>query len=537
MTFSELNTQVDVFRDEIEALVGQGRGHEISDFVTSRFRLLLHRNLSLELELLAEHRRQAGIRSEKLDPAQLGLMLAKMPEGTVDPTIDLEDTKADDALLTEEIEAAEAELETPPKRRPRRLPFPESLPREEIHHTLPPEERTCGSCGQAMAKIGEDTSSVLRLIPARFEVEEHRREKYACGRCKETVLTAPGPAKFIERGRAAPSLLAHVVQSKYQDHIPLARLADIYARGGVPIARSTLCDWTARVADELEPLAQRIWEKALASHTLQSDATGLRVLDRDDPNGIRRGTMWCAVGDKQYAGFQYAVTGSGEDGPWRFLAGREGYHQADAATVFDRIYNGQVANATEVGCWAHARRRFETLRDTDSRVAYPLKLIAQLYRVETLADTKGLDPPARQKLRVERSKRILERLTRWITRTVESEPPESALSKACGYVVNQHEALLCFLEDGHLPLDNNLCERQLRSVAVGRKNYLFAGSDRAAERAAILYTVVRTAALARIDVYAYLTRVLTKIAEGWPQSRLDEILPENHVPVYDCASD
>jgi hypothetical protein len=246
--------------------------------------------------------------------------------------------------------------------------------------------------------------------------------------------------------------------------------------------------------------------------------------------------MWCSVGDETYVAFRFAPTGSGEDGPWQFLAGREGYHQADAATVFDRLYDGQVANATEVGCWAHARRRFEALRDTDSRAAYPLKLVAQLYRVETLADARGLDPPERQALRHERSKRILDRLSRWIERTSESEPPESALARACGYVVNQHEALLCFLQDGHLPLDNNLCERQLRSVAVGRRNYLFAGSDRAADRAAILYTIIRTAALAKIDVYAYLISVLTKIAEGWKADRLDELLPENHVPAHENVS-
>jgi hypothetical protein len=351
------------------------------------------------------------------------------------------------------------------------------------------------------------------------------------------VVTAPGPTKFIEKGRAAPSVLAHVVQSKYQDAIPLARLSEIYARGGVPIARSTLCDWTARVADELEPIAERIWEKALGSYTLQSDATGLRVLDRDDPNGIRRGTMWCAVGDARYVAFRYAVTGSGEDGPWRFLAGREGYHQADAASVYDRVYDGQAASATEVGCWAHARRKFEALRDVDSRVALPLKNIAMLYRVEKLADLRGLDPPARQALRDERSRRILRRLTTWIALTLETEPPESALTKACAYITNHHDALFCFLEDGHLALDNNLCERQLRSIAIGRKNYLFAGSDRAAERAAILYTVIRTAALATIDVYAYLTRVLTKIAEGWKASRLEELLPENHVPDYTPAAE
>lgn len=353
MTFSDLNAQVDAFRSELAALIGDGRSADALEVMATRYRLLMHRNLTLELELKAEYRRHAGIKSEKLDPAQLSMMLDTMPEGTVEDPHVLKDTETEDAQLTEEIEAAEALLERPPKRRPRRKPFPDHLPRREIHHTLPPEARTCGCCGKTMVKIGEDSSEVLCLVPVHFEVNRHWREKYACSRCKETVVTAPSPAKFIEKGGAAPSLLAHVVQSKYQDAIPLARLSEIYARGGVAIARSTLCDWTARVADELEPIAARIWEKALASYALQSDATGLLVLDRDDPNGIRQGTMWCAVGDARYVAFRYAVTGSGEDGPWQFLAGREGYHQANAATVYDRIYDGQAANATEVGCWAH----------------------------------------------------------------------------------------------------------------------------------------------------------------------------------------
>ncbi len=534
MTFAQLTRELERFRSELQTLAANGRTDDAIEKAFERMRLLLHRNLHLELALFAERRKRAGIRSEKVDPAQLLLMLAKMPENNVDPENDLDDTETDDAQLTEEIAAAEAALPSPPTRRPRRQRLPETLPREIVTHTLPEQDLPCGTCGVPMKAIGEDVSEILRLVPARFEVEEHRRTKYACSTCKDAVVTAPGPAKFIDKGRAAPSLLAHVVQAKYQDHIPLARLSEIYARGGVAIARSTLCDWTARVAEELRPIAERIWEKAFHAHTLQSDATGLRVLDRDDPNGVRMGTMWCAIGDGTYAAFHYAKTGTGEDGPWRFLAGREGYHQADAATVYDRVYNGEVASAIEVGCWAHARRGFEALRDTDSRVAYPLKLIAQLYRVETLADRRGLDPPERQELRTERSRAILDRLDRWIVRTEESEPPESALSKACGYVVNQHDALWCFLDDGHLPLDNNLCERQLRAVAVGRKNYLFAGSDRAAQRAAILYSVVRTAALAKIDVYAYLIRVLERIADGWPDAKIDELLPENHVPCYEA---
>jgi len=374
-------------------------------------------------------------------------------------------------------------------------------------------------------------------VPAHFRVQEHHRVKYACGRCKDGVTTAPGPAKLIDKGLAGPGLLAHVAVSKYEDHIPLHRLSEMYARGGVELARSTLCGWVEAVAEEVQPVVERIWEKAQASHALQTDGSGLKVLDRDDPEGVRTGTLWCFVGDEKYVTFKYAPTGSGEDGPWKFLAGRDGYLQADAASVFDRLYNGAKAKATEVGCWAHARRKLHALKDTDVRVAYPLKLISQLYRVEDLADRRGLDAEAREQLRYERASPILERLDRWLQRTVLSEPPASALAKACGYCRNQWPALTEFVHDGLLPLDNNLCERQIRSLALGRKNYLFAGSDAGAERAAILYSLLRTAALAGIDTYAYLIKLLERLAAGWPQRRIDELLPENHVPAVEPDDD
>jgi hypothetical protein len=203
--------------------------------------------------------------------------------------------------------------------------------------------------------------------------------------------------------------------------------------------------------------------------------------------------------------------------------------------VFDRLYNGAKANATEVGCWSHARRKFHALVDGDARVAYPLKLISQLYRVEDLADRRGLDDEARRELRHERASPILERLERWLKSTIANEPPASALAKACAYCVNQWVALNEFRYDGLLQLDNNCCERQIRSLAVGRKNYLFAGSPAGAERAAILYSLLRTAALAGIDTYAYLIKLLERLASGWPQRRLDELLPENHVPAVPAA--
>jgi hypothetical protein len=284
------------------------------------------------------------------------------------------------------------------------------------------------------------------------------------------------------------------------------------------------------VAADVQPIVERISEKALTSTELQIDGSGLRVLDRDDPQGIRRGTMWCSVGDRRYVVFRYAKDGTGQEGPWRYLEGRQGYVQADASNVFDRLYNGRKAEATEVGCLAHARRKYYDLVDSDVRVAYPLKLIGQLYQVEDLADRRRLRLEERLELRQARSTPIMDRYHRWLQRMLSREPPASTLAKACAYSSNHWEALTRFLSDGRLPLDNNLCESQIRSLALGRRNYLFAGSDAGAERAAILYSLLRTCALHRIDGLAYLRDVLGKLASGWLDSRLDELLPENWSP-------
>jgi hypothetical protein len=233
------------------------------------------------------------------------------------------------------------------------------------------------------------------------------------------------------------------------------------------------------------------------------------------------------VGDEHNVVFRYTPTGEGAQGPWEFLAGRTGYVQADAASVFDRVFNGRVASAVEVGCWSHARRKVAELRDTDGRVAYPLKLIARLYRLEHRADAQGLSPDKRVALRQERSRPVLEKLRRWWAATHGSEPPASDLAKAAAYMTNHWVALTRFLQDGRLKLDNNLGEQQLRAIALGRNNFLFFGSHREAERTAVLYSLTRRCALQGVSPLAYPTDVLRKLAAGWPQSRMDELLPGN----------
>jgi len=511
-------------RSLLRSLLHEGRSDEAIDLALSLLEQLQANNTELSLQLAKLRRERVGKRSERIDPAQLSLMLQLAPFAA-----DAEDraaTEAEDEALSREQEAAEAEAPEAERRRPRRRRPSGHLPREVIRHELSEEERRCATCGEVMGSIGEDVSELVELVPAHFVVQEHHRVKYACGRCKDGVRTAPGVAKLIDKGLPGPGLLAHTAMSKYQDHAPISRLVDIYRRGGFETSASTLCNWIEVVAREVRPVVARIEEKALNSYLVQTDASGLKVLDRDDPEGIRKGTMWCLVGDERYCVFRYARDGTGEEGPWKYLAGRAGHALADASNIFDRLFNGQVAQAVEVGCWSHARRKLHELLESDVRAAYPVKPIGQLYRIEGLADTRGCTPEQRLELRRSRSRGIVERYHRWLHRTLEVEPPESNLAKGCAYSIHHWGALTRFLEDGRLPLDNNLCELQIRSLAVGRRNYLFAGSDAGGEWAATLYSLLRTCALQGIDTYAYFVDLLRKLASGWSQLRIDELLPD-----------
>jgi transposase len=332
--------------------------------------------------------------------------------------------------------------------------------------------------------------------------------------------------KVIEKSSVDASVLAQAVVSKVADHTPLHRQHRIYDRGGVSIPVSTLSDWVASVADRVQPLVDVLAARVLRAYVVRTDTTGLKVIEPKSATNIERGTLWCYVGDDRDVVFRYTPTGEGASGPWQFLAGRRGYIQADAAGVFDRLFNGQEASAIEVGCWAHARRKFVALAETDFRVAYPLQLIRRLYRLEYLADLQQLTHEERDALRGDRTRDALDSLLRWLCAIVEQEPPSGELAKAVNYCLNHWTALTRFLDDGRLSPDNNLCEQQLRDVALGRKNYLFAGSHDAARRMAALYSLMLTCAQHQVPPLAYLTDVLRKIANGWDQNRLEDLLPD-----------
>lgn len=520
-------------RESAQALLAEGRHEEAFEFVLAALAAVLKK--SRELELLLAKLRRAGRSSERVDPQQLALLFAELADqlGGHAQELKIEDEAREDARLADEIKAAEKVRRERTKRgREASTSWRtgEGVRREIYHVEVPAEDRACPRCGHERRKIGTDVTRQLEYVPAHFVEHEYHREKYACSRCKVGVTTAPypGPPKVIERSAVDASVLAHVAVSKYADHTPLHRLARIYERSGAAIPVSTLSDWTGEVAVRIAPLVERLAERIVQdAYVVQTDATGLKVLDPNSPHNIERGTIWCLVGDDKDVVYRYTPTGEGASGPWHFLAKRKGYIQADAASVFDRLYNGQAASAVEVGCWAHARRRFVALQDTDCRVAYPLRLIGRLYRLERLADLRELSLEERAKLRTERSQPVLNTLKPWLRTALEQEPPSSELAKACGYIVNQWTPLTRFAEDARLGLDNNLCERQLRDIALGRKNFLFAGSHQAAGRAATLYSVLRSCAQHGVRPLLFLTDVLRKLASGWPQDRLDDLLPDH----------
>jgi len=504
-------------------LIDEGKSDEALDLFASALGAVLDqiRDQALMIQKLRAER--AGRRTEKITEEQLKLLLDQLgeqEEPVEDKPAELEAESAEDAKLDGESD------ERRPKRRTRQ-PSVDRKKVERIAHgrELAPEARDCTRCGQPRRRIGADTTRVLEYVPGHFVEHVYRLGKYACGGCKLGIETPPGPIKPFGCG-ASPSLLAHIVVSKTHDHTPLTRLRRIFARSGVTIPVSTMADWFAGVADLVAELVdEELAAEVLGGWLVRTDASGLKVLDPADPEHIQRGTMWCYVGDDRDVLFRYAETGKGEDGPWAFLAGREGYVQADAANIFDRLFNGEVARATEVGCWSHARRGLFKLKDTDCRVAYPLMMIRRLFRLEELFDLDELTPDERLVQRGKRSAPTLEKLERWLVRVQQHEPPASALAQASAYILNHWVALTRFLDDGRLGLDNNLCERQIRDLALGRKNFLFAGSHDAARRLARLYSLMRTCAQHEVEPLVYLTDVIGKLAAGWPRERLAELLP------------
>jgi transposase len=473
----------------------------------------------LRFQLARYRRAEFGRSSEKLEREADQLELAIEA---------LEADQAERLAAASPVVAAVIESAVEAKK-PARRPLPEHLPREDMIHAAP---CACPSCGGALRRIGEEITETLDYVPGRFKVIRHVREKLSCRAC-DTVVAAPAPDHAIARGRAGAGLLAHIVVSKYDDHLPLYRQAEIFAREGVELETSTLSGWVGATSAALAPLIDVLAVDVMGSDTLHVDDTPVPVL-APGAGKTKTGRLWTYVRDERpFAGdrppaalFFYSADRKGEH-PRAHLKGFTGVIHADGYAGFNELFAGN--RVTEAGCWAHVRRKFF---DVHAAIGSPiakeaLDRIGQLYGVEETI--KGLPPDHRRRERQQRSKPIAEALATWADETVRKLSRKSELAAAFRYMRGRWAALVRCFDDGRLALDNNPAERALRGVAIGRKNWLFAGSDAGGRRAAAMYSLIESAKINGINPQHYLADVLIRIADH-PARRIAELLPWNWQP-------
>jgi transposase len=515
---SDLNAVV----DELGRLFDAGHKDVLLGAVRSVLSAARTENLLLTQKVVDLTRKVYGRSSERIDPNQLRLALADMRE------------QAGTGAASEH--QADAELPSAPpeptRKKPRkgkqngRRALPADLPREEVRLT-PTLEQQAGK--GTMTKVGEERSEVLEYEPARFKVIVYVRETWS--NATGQIVTASAPNKVIEKGLPGPGLLTQVTLSKYKDHCPLARQTRIYRRDGVELHRNTLVDWIAAVAFLLEPIANRIYELAMLAHALQVDDTRLDVLDRSKKKNIKRAHLWVMVGDHTYIAFKYTPDWTAEKAE-AFLGSRIGWMQVDGYKGYESIARDRPLLL--VGCWMHARRYFvKAFEAKDMRAAVPIDIIKKMYAIERASKEAGEEHDARFLRRQRALVPLLDQLEEWLQEHRDVVVPKSNLGKAIGYADNHWDILRVVEKDGALELDNGDVERVIRGPAIGRRNWLFAGSDAGGERAAIILTVIETAARAGIDLRAYVHDILVKLSSGWKMSQLDELLPENWIPATD----
>jgi len=534
----------DDVRTMLTRLRDEGRADDVIDVAVSLIEQLTGVTRQQEVRIRQLLKQLYGRRSEKLSPNQLRLALEQLagsdekPEPT-DPTSG-DNSNADDTA-TREREPAK-----PRKKHPGRNPLPESLRRVERRHTIPEADKTCEGCGKPKRLIREERTEGLNWIPGHFEVIEDVHEVWAC-RCGDgKVSTAAAPKRHVCGGLARCGLLAQVLINKFRDHLPLNRQSKIFARAGVTLSPNTMGDWVKAAANALDPLWALIMARVMKAHVVQTDDTGILVLG--DPVGgakgkrkrkhhVKKGHIWTFVGDGTYVAYAYTPTWE-KEGPAGLLAKRKGWLQADGYGGFDHIFARGSPKVYEVGCMMHARRYWIRAFDAgDLRAAEPLDRIRQLYEIEADAKKAGDDPDARLSRRTQQSAPLMKRLAAWILELKPNENPKSPMGRALTYANNQWQALNRFLEDGALEIDNGGAERSLRGTALGRRNWLFAGSDDGARRTTIINSVIESAVMHDLEPWLYLSDVLQKLDDGWPQSRLDELLPHRWAVLHRPAAD
>ncbi len=478
----------------------------------------------LKLLIAKLRRMQFGRKSEKLDRQieQLELRLDELETARAEKTAPLQ------------LPVAVASVTNAAK--PTRRPLPEHLPREVKKY--PPKQKACPDCGGELKSLGEDISEILEYVPAHFKVIQQVRPKLACA-CCERIVQAEAPSRPIERGIAGPGLLAHVLVSKYSDHLPLYRQSEIYAREGVELERSTLADWVGGTSALLAPLVEALRRHVMSATKLHADDTPVPVLAPGNGK-TKTGRLWTYARDDRPAGdatpaavwFAYTPDRKGEH-PQAHLSNFTGTLQADGYAGYDQIY--EAGRIQEAACWAHVRRKFYDLVAAHKSpvAAEALERIGALYAIEK--EIRGRSPEQRREVRNQQARPLLESLKQWLEETLCKLSRKSDTALAVRYALGRWEALLRYVDDGRIEIDNNAAERALRVVALGRKNYLFAGSDAGGERAAAIYSLIGTAKLNGIDPEAYLRDVLSRIADH-PINRIEELLPWYLAPATETAS-
>lgn len=459
-------------------------------------------------------RRVYGQKSEKLDPAQLLLFVEEDSPASIS-----ESPPTTSAAASETTETISVTRKAGHGRRS----LPADLPRVRQLHDLTDAEKLCPCCQTPRSKIGDDISEQLEYVPASLFVIQHITPKFACPKCRDGIVNATKPASPIDKGLPGPGLLAHVAVSKYADHLPLNRQEKIFRRHGVLLSRSTLCDWMMSIADLVRPLVDLMRIEILKSRLIQTDDTPVDVLDRElGQQQTRTSRLWVYRGDAQhpFVVFDYTPNRS-RAGPMAWLGDYRGFLQCDAYAGYDELFRTR-SDLIEVGCWAHARRYFFEAKDSEPvRARLALLIIGKLYDAERRAGEQDrkqitenlpINLDQRLVLRQTESRPVIAEFHQQLVAWQRESLPQSPFGKAVQYTLNQWTALGRYLDDATLPIDNNASERDLRGVAVGRKNWLFCGSDRGGQTAATILSLIATCQRQGIEPFGYLRDLFNR----WP---------------------
>lgn len=514
--FSAMNMPLSDPLENLDADALRALLREREQQLAQKDRLIRHKDTTiaqLTHEIAVLRRFRFGKKSEQLTGVQGSLLE--------------EAVAADIAAIEEELhQLTDHPKKVAPCEQPKRQALPPELPRIEIHHE--PHSTTC-ACGCQLERIGEDVAEKLDYIPGVARVERHIRGKWACRAC-ETLTQAPAPAHVIDKGLASTGLLAHVLVAKYADHLPLYRQQKFFARAGVKLPISTMADWVGVCGVRLQPLVDALRETILTHGVLHADETPIQVLRPDTGRKTHRAYLWAyapgAFEDLKAVVYDFAPSRAGEHAR-AFLGDWRGKLVVDDYVGYKKTLG--LDGVTEIGCMAHARRKFFDLHTANQSqlAAQALDYIGELYAIER--EAKLLHTRERWRLRQEKAKPIADKLHAWMLAQRSRVPDGSGTAKALDYSLKRWVALTRYLDDGAAPIDNNHIEQQIRPLAVGRKNWLFAGSERAGRRAAAVMSLIQSAKLNGIDPHAYLKDVLTRLPTH-PNRRIEELLPHNWQP-------